>query len=62
MTRDEIIALIVQKAHEHGLEPWELLGGAIAESNLNPEAARFGTRTQEALECIKVLQEAGEWP
>src|SRR4051812_28834116 len=35
MTRDEIIALIVSKAHEHGIEPWELLGGAIAESGLN---------------------------
>jgi hypothetical protein len=42
VTRDEIIALIVAKAHEHGIEPWELLGGAIAESNLDPNAYRDG--------------------
>jgi hypothetical protein len=62
MTRDEVVALIVSKAHEYGIEPWELLGGAIAESGLNPTASRFGSRTAEALECITVLQEAGEWP
>ncbi len=60
--RNEIIALISAKATEHGLIPYEFLGGAIAESGLNPTATRFGTRTREALECIRVLQEAGEWP
>lgn len=42
MTRDEIIALIVQKANDNGLAPWEFLGGAIAESGLDPEAWRQG--------------------
>lgn len=42
MTRDEVIALIVAKAQEHGLVPWEFLGGAIAESNLDPDAWRQG--------------------
>jgi hypothetical protein len=42
MTRDEIIALIVSKANEHGLVPYEFLGGAIAESNLDPKAWRQG--------------------
>lgn len=42
MTRAEIIDLIVRKAHEHGLIPWEFLGGAIAESALNPSAWREG--------------------
>lgn len=40
--RAEIIDLIVSKAHEYGIEPWELLGGAIAESNLDPTAYRDG--------------------
>jgi hypothetical protein len=62
MTRDEIVELIVQKANEYGIVRWEFLGGAIAESGLDPNAVRFGRRTEEALECIKVLQEAGEWP
>jgi hypothetical protein len=43
MTRDEVIALIVSKAEEYGLVPWELLGGAIAESGLNHRAERLGT-------------------
>lgn len=42
MTREEIIALIVQKATANGLVPWEFLGGAIAESNLDPLAYRDG--------------------
>ena len=42
MSRDEVVALIVAKAREHGIEPWELLGGAIAESNLDPQAWRQG--------------------
>lgn len=42
MTRDEIIAVIVEKAHEHGIEPYEFLGGAIAESELDPKAFRSG--------------------
>ena len=41
-SRDEIIALVVAKAHEHGLVPYELLGGVIAESGLNPDAERYG--------------------
>jgi len=40
MTRDEIIALIVDKANANGLVPWEFLGGAIAESKLDPQAWR----------------------
>jgi hypothetical protein len=40
MTRDEIITLIVTKARANGLEPVEFLGGAIAESNLDPTAWR----------------------
>lgn len=41
MTRDEIVALIVAKAQEFGIaEAYELLGGAIAESALNPTARR----------------------
>lgn len=43
MTRSEVVALIVAKARQHGIEPWEFLAGAIAESALNPDAARFGT-------------------
>lgn len=43
MTRDEIIALVVAKAREHGLVPWEFLGGAIAESGLVPTAWRQAT-------------------
>lgn len=62
MNREEVIALIVRKAGEFGLDPVEFLGGAIAESGLDPSAARFGRRTAEALECIRVLREAGEWP
>lgn len=42
MTRSEIIALIVAKAREYDIEPWEFLGGAIAESNLDPNAYRDG--------------------
>lgn len=42
MTRDEIIALIVQKANDNGLVPYEFLGGAIAESGLDPNAERWG--------------------
>jgi hypothetical protein len=41
-TGDEIIALIVLKAEEHAIEPWEFLGGAIAESELVPDAFRDG--------------------
>lgn len=43
MTKDEIVALIVAKAGEYGLVPWEFLGGAIAESGLDPNAERWGT-------------------
>lgn len=43
MTRDEIIALIVDKANANGEAPWEILGGCIAESALDPNAARLGT-------------------
>lgn len=42
MTREEIIALICQKADEHGLDRVEFLGGAIAESGLDPNAERWG--------------------
>ena len=42
MDRAQIIDLIVRKAHEHGVAPWELLGGAIAESALDPNAWRQG--------------------
>lgn len=42
MTRDEIIAVIVSVAQTQGLVPYELLGGAIAESGLNPTAWRQG--------------------
>lgn len=42
MTRAEIIDVIVRKAHEHGLDPAEFLGGAIAESALDPTAWRQG--------------------
>lgn len=41
--RDEIIDLICKKADEFGIERWELLGGAIAESELDPTAWRQGT-------------------
>jgi hypothetical protein len=40
LTRQEIIDLIIRKANEHDLVPAEFLGGAIAESSLNPEAWR----------------------
>lgn len=43
MTRDEIIGLIVQKALDNDLVPVEFLGGAIAESRLDPNAERWGT-------------------
>lgn len=43
MTRQEIIDLIVRKARHYELDPVEFLGGAIAESNLNPTAWRQGT-------------------
>src|SRR5690349_9318059 len=42
MTRDEIIALIVSKARQYSEEPWEILGGCIAESGLVVDAARYG--------------------
>jgi hypothetical protein len=42
VTREQIIALIVATAHALGIEPWELLGGAIAESALDPSAWRQG--------------------
>jgi hypothetical protein len=42
MTRDEIIALIATKALQYGEAPVEILGGVIAESALNPDAARYG--------------------
>lgn len=42
MNRDEIITLIVSKARQYGEQPVEVLGGAIAESALDPNAARFG--------------------
>lgn len=42
MTRQELIDLVVTKAREHGLVPYELLGGVIAESGLDPNAARYG--------------------
>lgn len=37
-----ILAIIFETADRHGLDRAELLGGAIAESNLNPHAARYG--------------------
>lgn len=37
--RDDIIALIVSKARQHDIEPYELLGGLIAEG-LDPHASR----------------------
>jgi uncharacterized protein YgiM (DUF1202 family) len=42
MTRDEIIDLICRKADQWGIDRAEFLGGAIAESELNPAAARWG--------------------
>lgn len=42
LSRAEVIALIVSKAREYGLVDWEFLGGAIAESNLDPHAYRDG--------------------
>ena len=42
MSRTEVIDLIVRKAHEHGVTPWEFLGGAIAESGLKVDAWREG--------------------
>lgn len=43
MTRDEVIALIVRKAKQYDIEPYEFLGGAVAESDLDPNAERWGT-------------------
>lgn len=40
--RADLIKLISDKALAAGLEPYELLGGAIAESNLDPNAFRQG--------------------
>lgn len=48
MDRREIIDLIVRKAHEHNLIPWEFLGGAIAESALDPQARRPRDPAQDA--------------
>lgn len=39
MNRDEVIALVIAKAHEHGLVGWEFLGGIIAEG-LDVHASR----------------------
>lgn len=47
MARSEVIALIDRKAKQYGLETWEFLGGAIAESALNPKARRPADAAQD---------------
>lgn len=42
LTRAEVIDLICRKADEHGIDRAEFLGGAIAESALRVDAARWG--------------------
>lgn len=43
-TRAERIELVAAKAREHGIEPWEFLGGAIAESGHGLDQwERYGT-------------------
>lgn len=43
MSRDEVISIITQVADENGLDHVEFLGGAVAESGLDPTAERYGT-------------------
>lgn len=42
-TQDQVLKIIADTAKANGIDPVAFLGGAIAESNLDPWAARYGT-------------------
>jgi hypothetical protein len=53
----DISRLINEAAAANGLAPTHLLALIMAESGRtpNPKALRFGTRSEEAKECLRVL-------